>query len=121
MIAEFLADDAPLAAKARHPFSWFVTRWNGLRVPATTAAKPKIVESFATIEARAAREAAERTRISLARDVALTAATLTTCPLHLYGPREDRKCNKRCPRWEGDLAPESPTKTLADGKALAHG
>jgi hypothetical protein len=34
MFAEFLADESPGMIKARHPFSWFVTRFNGLRVPA---------------------------------------------------------------------------------------
>jgi hypothetical protein len=33
MFAEFLRDDGREVIKARHPFSWFVARFNGLRVP----------------------------------------------------------------------------------------
>lgn len=72
-------------------------------------------------DARLSREAAERTQRSLDRDVANTAATLTTCPVHLYGPREDRKCNKRCPMWEGPTVPDSSIRTLAENKAVARG
>lgn len=34
MFAEYLASETPDLTNARHPFSWFVVRWNGLRVPA---------------------------------------------------------------------------------------
>ncbi|HVX95507.1 MAG TPA: hypothetical protein VHK47_11400 [Polyangia bacterium] len=33
MFAEFLNDESPQIASARHPWSWFVTRFDGLRVP----------------------------------------------------------------------------------------
>lgn len=81
----------------------------------------KSAESFAQRDDRTRREAAERTRASLHRDVARTAETLTTCPVHLYGPREDRKCNKRCPMWEGAPIPSDPIRTLAESKGAANG
>lgn len=34
MFDEYFADESHATTKARHPFAWFVTRWNGLRVPA---------------------------------------------------------------------------------------
>lgn len=37
MFAEYLADESPGLARNRHPFSFFVTRWNGLRVPVVDA------------------------------------------------------------------------------------
>lgn len=77
-------------------------------------------ENFAQRDARLAREAGERTRRAIGRDVAHTAATLTTCPVHLYGPREDRKCNARCPMWEGTPPPVSPARALAESKGLSH-
>jgi uncharacterized protein YdaU (DUF1376 family) len=37
MFAEFLADQTPPLVRERHPFSFFVQRWNGLRHPALAA------------------------------------------------------------------------------------
>jgi hypothetical protein len=39
MFAEFLADESPQLVSARHPWSWFVTRFDGLRVPKAKAAQ----------------------------------------------------------------------------------
>lgn len=40
MFEEFLGDRSPSVVRARHPWSWFVTRFPGLLVPAKTAALP---------------------------------------------------------------------------------
>ncbi len=40
MFAEFLADRSPRMVKARHPWAWFVTAFNGLLVPAKEPAAP---------------------------------------------------------------------------------
>lgn len=119
---------------ARHPYSGdskyrpsFETylrefRWlDADSAPDPTPEAKAQPENFAQRDARAAREAAERTQRSLDRDVANTSATLTTCPVHLYGPREDRKCNRRCPMWEGPASPDSSIRTLAETKAVARG
>jgi hypothetical protein len=48
MFAEFLGEESPAVIKARHPFAFFVQRWNSLRIPADPRAigppgKPKDV------------------------------------------------------------------------------
>lgn len=121
MFTDYLGSEKPDVVEARHPWAWFVTRFDGLRMPKLAVAPAKVTESFAQIADRTRREVAERTRASLHRDVAQTAETLTTCPVHLYGPREDRKCNKRCPMWEGAPIPSDPIRTIAESKGAAHG
>lgn len=37
MITEYLRDRSPAIVRSRHPFSWFVTRFQGLLVPAKEA------------------------------------------------------------------------------------
>lgn len=37
MFSEYLADETPATVKARHPWAWFVTRFDGLRVPVAKA------------------------------------------------------------------------------------
>lgn len=111
-------------SKYRPSFETYLREFRWLDADSAPDPTPEVKaqpENFAQRDARAAREAAERTQRSLDRDVANTAATLTTCPVHLYGPREDRKCNKRCPMWEGPSVPDSPTRTLAENKAVARG
>lgn len=56
MISEFLADEAPAVAKARHPFTFFVTAFGGLGVPRQEAragpGKVSTADSFAKFQAR---------------------------------------------------------------------
>lgn len=74
MFAEFLGDESPAVTKARHPWSWFVTRFPGLRVPAKPVAVAPSPESFAERDARLRREAKEREAEETRRQQAATAA-----------------------------------------------
>lgn len=44
MFAEYLSDPSPAVVKARHPWAWFVTRFQGLLVLQKQAAAPRDVE-----------------------------------------------------------------------------
>lgn len=67
MFGEFLGEDEPKIIRARHPWSWFATRFDGLRVPAliTASRVSTAPESFLERDARVAREAAARTSTEL--------------------------------------------------------
>lgn len=56
MIAEFLGDVSPKVVSARHPWSWFVTRFNTARVPAQGAGVERATADYV------AEETAERDR-----------------------------------------------------------
>lgn len=120
MFAEYMADGSPGLAKARWPWKWFVSRFDSLRFPKPVVVAQPARESFETIRARESAERAARSRASSERAIAQTAETHTTCAEHLYGKREDRKCNPKCPRWEGGIASD-PIRHLAESKAVAHG
>lgn len=82
MIADYLGSEKPDLVDARHPWSWFVVRWDSLRKPRLAVAKPAATESFVERDARLARESAEKT----AREVD---ATVRATDQHLAKTRID--------------------------------
>lgn len=76
MFREFLERADPKIVGARHPWSWFVANFSGLRVPAVQTAEDKASESFLARDERERREERERTRRDLEAEARATNAAL---------------------------------------------